>query len=178
MKILKEKKEALPVEFITSFVSKSWEEVGLLKTSIDQLQKEFKVAKRVTDQLQELSDAYLMVIGKLESLLEDKYIDFPETEEEENTLTESTQICVNLPDDVNPDQVEVTVCQDDCIDEGTEEVVEDEEEFDIGVPEIISTKADTTSSTRDNFEYFVDFEEPNLAQNKITDEELDKLFKA
>lgn len=84
MKLLKEeaKKEALPIEFITTFVSKGWDEVGSLKANIDGIQETFKDVEQVKNILQDLSDAYLICIGRLEDYLNKKdYVDIPEVDE-------------------------------------------------------------------------------------------------
>jgi len=62
-------KEDLPMDFVTSFVSKSWDEVGVLKASIEAISKDFNNTEKVVSVLQDLADAYLVCIGQLELFL-------------------------------------------------------------------------------------------------------------
>ena len=79
MKVLKESKEKLPIDFITQFISKGWEEVGNLKASIDAIKQTFSDVKDIADILQDLSDAYLIAIGQMQGILQDKnYVNVPE----------------------------------------------------------------------------------------------------
>ena len=84
MKILKEEqinKEELPITFITSFVSRGWEEVGMLKEQIKALKAEFKNIGKIEEILQGLIDAYLINIGQLELFLhENDYVEVPAVE--------------------------------------------------------------------------------------------------
>lgn len=78
MKILKEeKKEKLPVEFIADYISKSWEEVGNLKSTIYSIKQSFTGTKDIANILEELLDAYLITIGQLQELIEEKDIVIP-----------------------------------------------------------------------------------------------------
>lgn len=73
------KQEKLPIDFITQFVSKGWNEVGNLKASIDAIKHTFKDTKAVEDIIQGLIDSYLIALGQMESHLEKKdYIEIPE----------------------------------------------------------------------------------------------------
>ena len=82
MKILKEaKKEILPVDFIASFISKSWDEVANLKANISGLKQAFTGTKEIENILEDLLDAYLIAIGQLQQNLEKKDIVIPNKEE-------------------------------------------------------------------------------------------------
>lgn len=88
MKIIKEElqeiKEELPIEFITTFISKGWDEIGTLKASTEGILKDFVGAEKVAEILQDLSDAYLICIGRLQGYLHNaEYIDLPEVPAEE-----------------------------------------------------------------------------------------------
>ena len=79
MKILKEaKKEILPVDFVAGFISRSWEEVASLKSSIAGIKQTFSGTKDIESILEELLDAYLITIGQLQQILENKDIVIPE----------------------------------------------------------------------------------------------------
>lgn len=79
-------KEKLPLAFITSTVSHGWDEVGNLKASIEGIKNTFTGTKEVENILQDFVDSYLVCIGRLEKLLDDKnYVDMPE----EKDLSES-----------------------------------------------------------------------------------------
>jgi len=89
MRIIHESKEKLPVDFMTQFVSKGWEEIGNLKASRDAIKKEFKDTKNVEKIIQDLEDAYLVAVGQMELFLNDKnYVDIPEKSELKEDLLE------------------------------------------------------------------------------------------
>lgn len=93
MKIIKEElqeiKEELPIEFITTFISKGWDEIGTLKASTEGILKDFVGAEKVAEILQDLSDAYLICIGRLQGYLHNaEYIDLPEVPAEEEKIEE------------------------------------------------------------------------------------------
>lgn len=94
MKIMKEsKQEKLPIDFITQFISKGWDEIGTLKASIDGIKQTFSGTKDVEKILQELVDAYLIAIGQLELHLDKKnYVELPEQDEIKEALKEDVDI--------------------------------------------------------------------------------------
>lgn len=151
MKLLKEEqinKEALPITFITSFVSRGWEEVGMLKEQIKALKEEFggKSIEKVEEIFQGLIDAYLINIGQLELFLqENNYVEVPDVEE----------IKVEEPKEEKEDE-------DVKDEEEIEEVIETEEEAEV--------KETETPRDFEAFEYFVDFDEPE--GEALTDKDL------
>ena len=101
MKILKESKEQLPITYLTNFVSRGWEEVGMLKEEIEAIKAEFKDVKKIEDCVSNLIDAYLICIGYIEGILNDKkYVEFPE--EAKEALTE----------EINPDLTAIDIIKD------------------------------------------------------------------
>lgn len=157
MKILKEeqiKQEELPITFITSFVSRGWEEVGMLKEQIKALKEEFggKNIAKIEEILQGLIDAYLINIGQLELFLhENDYVEVPEIEEEkEEKVEEPTE----------EDEVEVAA----------EEEVEIEDEIEAEVEVEPQSVVRQTPGDFEAFEYFVDFDEPE--GDPLTDDDL------
>lgn len=148
MKLLKEeqiRQEELPITFITSFVSRGWEEVGMLKEQIKALKEEFggKGIEKIEEIFQGLIDAYLINIGQLELFLhENDYVEVPEIEEE---------------------KVEEPVEEEE-----TEEEVEIEDEVEIEVEPQKIVK--NVPADFEAFEYFVDFDEPE--GEALTDEDL------
>lgn len=89
IKILNESKIQLPITYLTNFVSRGWEEIGMLKEEIEAIKKEFKDVKKIEDCVGDLIDAYLVCVGKIEGILDNKkYIEFPE---EPEALKESVQ---------------------------------------------------------------------------------------
>lgn len=148
MKLLKEeqiRQEELPITFITSFVSRGWEEVGMLKEQIKALKEEFggKGIEKIEEIFQGLIDAYLINIGQLELFLhENDYVEVPEIEEE---------------------KVEETVEEE----ETEEEVeIEDEVEAEVEPQKIVKN----VPADFEAFEYFVDFDEPE--GEALTDDDL------
>ena len=88
---MNESKEKLPMEFITNFISRGWDEVGALKASIEGLSKDFSGTGDVKKILQDLLDEYLIVIGQLEALLEERK-EIPELKEALFELKEADDI--------------------------------------------------------------------------------------
>lgn len=153
MKILKEeqiRQEELPITFITSFVSRGWEEVGMLKEQIKALKEEFggKGIEKIEEIFQGLIDAYLINIGQLELFLhENDYVEVPEIEEEK------------AEEPVEEENEEV---------EETEEEVEinDEVEVEVEPQKVVKN----VPADFEAFEYFVDFDEPE--GEALTDDDL------
>lgn len=148
MKILKEeqiRQEELPITFITSFVSRGWEEVGMLKEQIKALKEEFggKGIEKIEEIFQGLIDAYLINIGQLELFLhENDYVEVPEIEEEK------------VEEPVEEEETE-------------EEVeIEDEVEMEVEPQKIVKN----VPADFEAFEYFVDFDEPE--GEALTDDDL------
>ena len=174
MKILKESKETLPIAFLTDFISKGWEEVGYLKADIEAIKEAYKGTKPIEDLIQDLIDAYLVCIGQLEAHLHDKkYLDYPEEsglsgtklDEELELKVTPDQIVIktekNTPVDINED--------DDIITIGVEENAA-EDEFEAPMPAV--KPASKPNSNEEPFEYFVDFDEPDMTQPKLTDDDI------
>lgn len=148
MKLLKEeqiRQEELPITFITSFVSRGWEEVGMLKEQIKALKEEFggKGIEKIEEIFQGLIDAYLINIGQLELFLhENDYVEVPEIEEEK------------VEEPVEEEETE-------------EEVgIDDEVEVEVEPQKIVKN----VPADFEAFEYFVDFDEPE--GKALTDEDL------
>ena len=159
MKILKEeqiKQEELPITFITSFVSRGWEEVGMLKEQIKALKEEFsgKNIAKIEEILQGLIDAYLINIGQLELFLhENDYVEVPEIEEEKEEKVEE-------PTEENEIEDEVEVAAEEEVE------VEDEIEAEVEPQNVVRQ----TPGDFEAFEYFVDFDEPE--GDPLTDDDL------
>ena len=153
MKLLKEeqiRQEELPITFITSFVSRGWEEVGMLKEQIKALKEEFggKGIEKIEEIFQGLIDAYLINIGQLELFLhENDYVEVPEIEEEK------------AEEPVEEENEEV---------EETEEEVEIDDEVEVEVEPQKVVK--NVPADFEAFEYFVDFDEPE--GEALTDDDL------
>jgi hypothetical protein len=173
MKILKEAKEALPIAFLTDFISKGWEEVGYLKADIEAIKEVYKGTKPIEGLIQDLIDAYLVCIGQLEAHLHDnKYLDFPEesglsgTKLEEELELKISQDKVEIkPEkttsiDVNDDDDIITISLDET---------EPEAKFEAPAAVVADNPAEEAG---ERFEYFVDFDEPDMTQPKLTDDDL------
>jgi hypothetical protein len=172
MKILKESKENLPIAFLTDFISKGWEEVGYLKADIEAIREAYKGTKPIESLIQDLIDAYLVCIGQLEAHLHDNnYLDYPE----ESGLS-GTKLDEELEIKVSTDKIEIKTEENTPI-----EIDEEEDLITIGVNEAEDTKFDDSklamsdkevAAVNEPFEYFVDFDEPDLSQPKLTDKDL------
>lgn len=208
MKILKESKEALPIEFITTFVSEGWERVGILKSQMEAVSKTFSGAKQTVEIMQNLVDAYLICLGQMEHQLSDKdYLEMPEDAQ----LTESIAPAVDVPNDINKaksiiaDQlrgeweasqnynkaaddlsqiksIDTTSAQKVCLDIDREEhthVGELEHEyakldknFKADIKDGYEENKSQSNADGDEFQYFVDFDEPDNTVERITDADL------
>ena len=172
MKILKESKETLPIAFLTDFISKGWEEVGYLKADIEAIKEAYKGTKPIEGLIQDLIDAYLVCIGQLEAHLHDnKYLDYPE----ESGLS-GTKLEEELELKVSADKIEIKTEkttpvnvneEDDIITIGLDETAP-EAEYGPSAP-VVTTQSEVVGEP---FEYFVDFDEPDLTQPKLTDDDL------
>ena len=175
MKILKESKESLPIAFLTDFISKGWEEVGYLKADIEAIKEAYKGTKPIEGLIQDLIDAYLVCIGQLEAHLHDnKYLDYPE----ESGLS-GTKLEEELELKVSADKIEIKTEkttpvnvneEDDIITIGLDETAPEAEYEPSKEP--LNTQPGATDTDGEAFEYFVDFDEPDMTQPKLTDEDL------
>lgn len=176
MKILKENKEKLPISFLTDFISKSWEEVGYLKADIEAIKQNFKGTKDIEELIQNLIDAYLVCIGQLEAHISDKnYMEYPEESgltklEEDFELKVSNEgELVEIEADnlaayeVKEEENKIVLLADDNTN------LEDEKEIE-EKPEEIEEK--TPAKDFEAFEYFVDFDEPDISEPRLTDKDL------
>lgn len=174
MKILKESKETLPIAFLTDFISKGWEEVGYLKADIEAIKEAYKGTKPIEGLIQDLIDAYLVCIGQLEAHLHDnKYLDYPE----ESGLS-GTKLDEELELKVAPDQIVIKTEkttpveineEDDLIIIGVDETAPEAE---FKAPEATPAAVEPAKPAGEPFEYFVDFDEPDMSQPRLTDEDL------
>ena len=175
MKILKESKENLPIAFLTDFISKGWEEVGYLKADIEAIKEAYKGTKPIEGLIQDLIDAYLVCIGQLEAHIHDnKYLEYPE----ESGLS-GTELEEELELKISSDKVEVKPEKTASVDVNEEDniitigVGEDATEDKIELPTGRMLQIPRpVAEPGEPFEYFVDFEEPDLSQPKLTDEDL------
>lgn len=159
MKIINEsKKEKLPIDFITQFVSKGWDEVGMLKASKDAIKTTFKETAKVESIIQDLIDSYLVCIGQMELYLDKKdYLDIPEASELNEAVNDNEDL--KLQEDLelkNSGDFDVEVKQEDNkvkieIEPKEEEPETEEEE---------EETEDKEAAKPDAFEYFMDFAEP------------------
>lgn len=187
MKILKESKTQLPITYLTNFVSRGWEEVGMLKEEVEAIKKEFKDIKKIEECVGNLIDTYLICIGTIEGILNDKkYVEFPE--EVKEALTEEINPDLTAIDiikdklDIKSEDNEITFAEKGQIEEEdadklvvevsdeeleiieteiNEDEIEDESEEEIEAfeDEKIEEKPAKKADDFEPFEYFVDFED-------------------
>lgn len=163
MKILKENEntntasvEDLPISFITDQISRGWDEVGYLKEAAAAIKADYKGTAPIEQAMQDLMDAYLIFIGQLElHLHKEDYIDTTEL----GMNNTETALVKDLPDaEVSPEDVTIEI---------------EDDGFPIN-PKPIETKQPSKKATEGSepFEFFVDFDEPDWSQPRLTDEEL------
>ena len=170
MRILKEEteiQESLPVSFVTDMMSKGWDEVGYLREASAAIKETYKDTAKIEELMQDLMDAYLVFIGQLELYLHNEEDIVAPTEEP--VIDKSKAKEAKEAEDEKP--VEVVTQSEAPKPELPEadfdiEPIKDPESFE--KPATMSTPA----TEADPFEFFVDFEEPDMSQPALTDAEL------
>jgi len=170
-----EKIELTP-EIITQRIGWGWNELSSLQSDLESLKSSFKGTKKVEDLYQGLIDAYLIFIGQLSKYAEDNdFVAYPDNDEAKK-----------LKEDVNIDNIEKVIIfndqkTDDIADPddaiinsaAPEEVKEpisdpDDDLYDIPVEKDEDEdeeegKIETVNGFKNAADYFVDFDEPDLA---------------
>ena len=178
---INENKDNLPITYLTTLVSRGWEEVGMLREEIEAVKKEFKNTGAIEECVNNLIDAYLICIGTVEGILDNKkYVKFPE---EASALKEAVEEIKPEMEaiDVIKNQVELQVEDDEVslINKGAEdadklvldvsdeerEILESEFEDNEDFEYIADDEVEKNNKSSDNkekefepFEYFCDFE--------------------
>ncbi len=159
---LNESKEKIPTSVITDLVSRAWEEIGLIKANIDQLGKAYSGVSKLTDTFEDLLDSYLIYVGQLEAFLADNnLIDYPEEKDQINEKLELTEdvyastVIERKPINIAINESNASKSVDALLDADTEDNLEDAEE-----------------EIKDEADFFVDFDEPDLSEPKLTDEDV------
>ena len=181
MKILKENtelKEILPVSFLTDMISKGWEEVGYLKESSTAIREAYKDTSKIEVLMQELMDAYLVFIGQIEMYLEDKEnISADAAEESEPTPA----VAKELPEaelKIEPINVDNDLPEEDLVAdiEATKEKEDtmtfSDKPLDDFVADMSIKPVAAQEEPREPFEFFVDFDEPDMSEPRLSDDDL------
>lgn len=178
---INENKDNLPITYLTTLVSRGWEEVGMLRDEIEAVKKEFKNTSAIEECVNNLIDAYLICIGTVEGILDNKkYVKFPE---EASALKEAVeeikpemeaidviknQVELQVEDDkvalINKDAEDADKLVLDVSDE-EREILESEFEDNDDFEYIADDEVEKNNKSSDNeekefepFEYFCDFE--------------------
>lgn len=182
MKILKEDtaiKEILPVSFLTDMISKGWEEVGYLRESSVAIRETYKDTSKIEALMQDLMDAYLVFIGQIETYLEDKENISADSTEETPAVKTEVNNTAELPEaeieiepidstpEINPDIEPESETDVDYTTSGEIATSGDFDEFAISDQEL-----ETKREPIEPFEFFVDFEEPDMSEPRLSDEDL------
>jgi len=173
MKVLKESKEKLPIDFITQFISKGWEEVGNLKASIDAIKQTFSDVKDIADILQDLSDAYLIAIGQMQGVLQDKkYVDVPEEvkdnlkESLNEELPDAKTLGLDKPEEEAAPAEEPAPAEEETL--APELDLEDEDVKESLNEDVTIIINDEDKPSFDGaFEYFCDFDDPEPSEENL-----------
>lgn len=181
MKILKENtelKEILPVSFLTDMISKGWEEVGYLKESSTAIREAYKDTSKIEALMQELMDAYLVFIGQIEMYLEDKEnISADAAEDSEPTPA----VAKELPEaelKIEPINVDNDLPEEDLVAdiEATKEkedtITFSDKPLDDFVADMPIKPVAAQEEPREPFEFFVDFDEPDMSEPRLSDDDL------
>jgi len=170
---LNESKEKITTSVVTDLISRAWEEIGLVKANIEQLGKAYSNTSKLVDIFEELLDSYLIYVGQLEAFLTDNnLVEYPE---ENNAINEQLSL--------NEDTYSKTIIERKPIDLPNKEVeldVELEEQKNSVAENSIEDLLDADNSLEDTKEpeireqadFFVDFDEPDLSEPKLTDAEI------
>jgi hypothetical protein len=167
MRILKEEaeiQESLPVSFVTDMMSKGWDEVGYLREASAAIKETYKDTAKIEELMQDLMDAYLVFIGQLELYLNNEEDIVAPTEEPIVDKSKAKEAEEEKP-------VEVVTQKEAPKPELPEadfdiEPLKDPEPFEEPDP------LPTPTTEADPFEFFVDFDEPDMSQPALTDAEL------
>ena len=182
MKILKEDtltKEVLPVSFLTDMISKGWEEVGYLRESSTAIRETYKDTSKVEALMQDLMDAYLVFIGQIEMYLEDNAnISADATEESEPTPAAAKELPeaelkiepINANDDLPEDDL---VAEMESTEEKEDIKTFSDKPLDDFVDDIpIINPIAAQEEPKEPFEFFVDFDEPDMSEPRLSDDDL------
>jgi len=167
---LNENKTKIDTEVVTALISQAWGEIGVLKSNVEQIGKGFSDTKKLIEIFEDLLDSYLIYVGRLESFLEDsKLIDKPKNKEvieeklilDENkytsTIIEHKPIEISQPVDMSINESVASKSIDALLDTETESNDLD---------------AEQENEVHESADFFVDFDEPDLSEPKLTDDDI------
>jgi len=176
VQIQESKKEKLPLDFITTFVGKLWDEIGILQAQMDAIKSTYSGTSEINPILQDLLDSYIICVGRLQNQLSDKkYIDMPDDKElalteaidfkpepfeepVENTQDSDSKKLSNCDIDVEQtdDSIKIEITPND---------MDSFEDIDFNVLDVDDKQAKTeTPKISEPFEYFVEFDEPDITE--------------
>jgi hypothetical protein len=173
MRILKEDNdtpvmEELPISFVTDMMSKGWDEVGYLKQAAAGIKEAYTGTAKIEELMQDLMDAYLVFIGQLELYL-NKETDITTSPEEPEVKADN-----KVEDEEKPEEAD----ESEEPEEAEAETVEPapalpEAEFEMEPAKTPMTRTPAPVAVMDDdFDFFVDFDEPDMSQGPVTDAEL------
>lgn len=167
MRILKEEaetQESLPVSFVTDMMSKGWDEVGYLREASAAIKETYKDTTKIEELMQDLMDAYLVFIGQLELYLHN--------EEDIVAPTEESAIDNSKAKEAEEEKPVEVVAQNEAPKPELPEADFDIEPLKDPEPFEEPDPMPAPVAEADPFEFFVDFEEPDMSQPALTDAEL------
>lgn len=174
MKILKEEtlaKETLPISFLTDMISKGWEEVGYLKEAAAAIGAEYTNTEKIEQLMQDLMDAYLVFIGQIElHMHEQDYIEEPKVEQPKPATQEPADEPVEEPIEEPAVEADVETEVEEPASEALPEAEIEADTFEIGAQE--TTSRGTIPTEGDFADFFVDFDEPDMSEPRLTDDDL------
>lgn len=167
MRILKEEaeiQESLPVSFVTDMMSKGWDEVGYLREASAAIKETYKDTAKIEELMQDLMDAYLVFIGQLELYLHN--------EEDIVAPTEEPVIDKSKAKEAEEEKPVEVATQNEAPKPELPEADFDIEPLKDSEPLEEPAPMPAPAAEADPFEFFVDFEEPDMSQPALTDAEL------
>lgn len=123
---INESKQNLDMNIVASLNAEAWNYLVTLRSQKESLGRDFKGAKKLTDALEELEEAYLIYLGQLEAILADGGIEVGETadtKEVKESLKEDLEtliinepvinVVVNTPPESEDFEDECEPCEDE-----------------------------------------------------------------
>lgn len=173
MRILREEtetaKEVLPVSFLTDMISKGWEEVGFLRESSAAIKDTYANTKPIEDLMQDLMDAYLVFIGQVELYLNKEKDISPDTGDGEKAEKEPKDEKEDIKVEPETKEVKPALPEVEFDIEPVEEI--DADAFATPISKA-TTKPEVKPSASEPFEFFVDFDEPDMSEPRLSDNDL------
>lgn len=160
---LNENKEKIPATLITSYLSEAWDKISIINADLESVKKSYSNTKTFCECLQDLADSYLIMAGRLQSLLEDK-------------VSVKSDSAASVKEDLEIENSDEPLAEDITVTSPTVNIdhfdlnLADPEQF--GLEDITDNKEAatdkpncSTKQSENDFEYTCSFDEPTLTDD-------------